>query len=248
MFGPDPDFDDEVGDFQGDDCGGSGIPGFAVPVVGLIGTPAETYVESGMTAGTVYTTAGNSGAWTIADLTDPTDPGIVGTSLGTIDPAWVDCEGLRDIEAEVRDIADVVCIEGSPCALPPSSPGRIIFAEGDFTLGSGDDGAGLLWTTGKLTVDGETDWDGIIIVAGEGVFVRSGTGTGVISGAILVANISGPDGSYGTIDDCTGGTDGFSAAVFDESIGAGDRAVYCNADVLGATPMKKYAVVEFRQR
>ena len=97
-------------------------------------------------------------------------------------------------------------------------------------------------------MSGGTDWDGIIMVAGEGVLLRSGIGTGTISGAILIANISGPDGNYGTIDDCTGGTDGFSTAVFDESSAASDRVVYCNADVLGATPMKRYAVVEFRQR
>jgi hypothetical protein len=248
MFGPSPDFADADDDFHGDDCAGSGIPGFAVPVVGLIGTPEEAIVEAGLNLGTVYTSAGNNGGTTIVDLTDSTDPGVVASSLGTIDPAWIDCEAFRDIESAVRDMADVICIEGSPCVLPLSSPDRIIFAEGDFTLGSGDDGAGLLWTTGRLTMDGETDWDGIIMVVGEGEFIRLGAGTGTISGATLLANISGPDNNYGTIDDCTGGVAGFSTARFDESVGGDGQTVYCNADVLAATPMRKYAVVEFRQR
>jgi hypothetical protein len=64
----------------------------------------------------------------------------------------------------------------------------------------------------------------------------------------LVADIAGPDNSYGTIDDCTGGSAGFAPAVFDESGGGDGLTVYCNADVLAATPTTRYAVVEFRQR
>ncbi len=251
MFGLSPTFadvDDDDKTFAGDDCEGAGIPGFAVPVVGLIGTPAESGVEVSLSANTVYTSGGNTGDWTVTDLTDPTDPGIVGSSLGTIDPAWIDCEAFRDMADEVRDLADVICIEGSQCVLPPSAPDRIIFAEGDFTLAPGDSGAGLLWTTGRLTVNGPTDWNGIIMVVGEGEFIRSGSGTGEIWGATMVADIAGPDNIYGTVDDCTGGSAGFAPAVFDESGGGKGHTVYCNADVLAATPMGRYAVVEFRQR
>jgi len=251
MFGLSPTFadvDDSNKTFTGDDCGGAGIPGFAVPVVGLIGTPAESAVEVSLSANTIYTSAGNTDDWTITDLTDSTDLGIVGSSLGTIDPAWIDCQAFRDMADEVRDLADVICIEGSPCVLPPSAPDRIIFAEGDFTLAPGDSGAGLLWTTGRLTVNGPTAWNGIIMVVGEGEFVRSGSGTGEIWGATMVADIAGPDNDYGTADDCTGGSAGFAPAVLDESLGGKGHTVYCNADVLAATPMGRYAVVEFRQR
>ena len=251
MFGLTPTFDDanDVDKiFQGDDCGGAGIPSFVVPVVGLIGTPAETVVEGSLTANTVYTSGVQTADVTITDLTDPTDLGIVASSFGTIDPAWIDCETLRGIAGEVRDVADVVCIEGFPCVLPPSAPDRVIFAEGDFTLTAGDSGAGLLWSTGRLTVIGSTNWSGILMVVGEGEFIRSGAGTGEISGATMVADIAGPDNAYGTIDDCTGGSAGFAPAVFDESAGGDGLTVYCNADVLAATPITRYAVVEFRQR
>ena len=67
---------------------------------------------------------------------------------------------------EVRSVADVICLEGVPCTLPASSPDRVIFAEGDFLLDPGDSGAGLLWTTGRLTVDGATDWNGILVAVG----------------------------------------------------------------------------------
>jgi hypothetical protein len=251
MFGETPTFtdvDDATKVFQGDDCGGAGIPGFQVPVAGLISTPAEAVVEGGLSANTVYTSGGQLGHFIVSDVTDPTDPGVTPSSIGTIDPRWIDCDSLRQMAAEVHEVADVVCIEGFSCTLPPSSPGRVIFAEGDFTLGASDSGAGLLWTTGRLTMDGAASWNGILVVAGEGEFVRSGTGTGKISGAMLIADIAGPDNAYGTSDDCTGGTAGFAPAVFDESAGGTGATEYCNADVLAATPVTKYAVVEFRQR
>ena len=62
------------------------------------------------------------------------------------------------------------------------------------------------------------------------------------------ADIAGADDQYGTADDCQGGTNGFESAVFDESTGGTGLTTYCNADVLAATPLTKYAIVDFRQR
>ncbi len=260
IFGPSPTFSDFVDPiaaakgkviklFQGDDCGGSGIPGFSVPVLGLIGTPAETVVEYSLSPSTSYTSGGMTGHWTVVDTTDPTDPGIVASSLGPIDPQWINCQALRGMAEEVRDVADVICTEGVPCTLPPSGPGRVVFAEGDFNLDFKMSGAGMLWVTGRLTMSAKTDWNGVIMVVGEGQFVRSGIGKGAISGAIAVADIAGPDNTYGTEDDCSGTSDGFQPAVYDESgCGKGTTTVYCHADVLAATPLTRYPVMEFRQR
>ena len=251
MFGPSPTFadvDNLAKVFQGDDCGGTGIPGFAVPVLGLMDTPTETVVEGSLSANTTYTHAGQTGDVSVTDLTDATDPGVVASSLGLIDNGWDDCRALLQMTEEVRDVADVICVEGTPCVLPPSSPSRVVFSDGDFTLSSALSGAGLLWVTGTLTVDGATDWNGLIVVVGEGAFLRSGAGTGQISGATIVADIAGVDDQYGTSDDCEGGTNGFDSAVYDESAGGTGLTTYCNADVLAATPLTKYAVVDFRQR
>jgi hypothetical protein len=251
MFGPNPSFsdvDDAAKVFRGDDCSGAGIPGFSVPVVGLIGTPNEVDVEGTLGVNTIYTSAGNSGHWTVVDLTDPTDPGVVASAIGTIDPAWTDCEALRQMTEETRSVADVVCTEGVSCTLPASASDRIVFSDGDFTLDSSMSGSGMIWVTGTLTMDGATDWNGLVVVVGEGVFARTGAGTGRVSGASIVADIAGPDNTYGTSDDCTGGTEGFDQAVYDESLGGTGETVYCNADVLAATPLTKYAVKGFRQR
>lgn len=250
MFGPGPTWNPAATSsktYVGDDCNGLGIPGFNVPTVGLLRTSWEAAVE-GALGSPVYTSGGDSSHLTVVNLTDVTDPGVVGSSLGTIDPAWEDCEAFRARVEEVRARADVVCIEGNSCTLPASSPGRVIFAEGDFTLGSSDSGAGLLWVTGRLTIDGATNWNGILMVVGEGQLYRSGAGTGVVSGATVIADIAGPDNIYGTSDDCSGGTDGFAGAVYDESAGGTGVTTYCNTDVLAATPVTRYAVAGFRQR
>jgi hypothetical protein len=251
MFGPSPTYSDSdhpAKIFQGDDCGGSGIPGFAVPVLGLMDTPAETVVESSLSANTTYTHAGQTGDVSVSDLTDATDPGIAVSSLGLIAPGWDDCRALRAMTEEVRAVADVVCLEGVPCSLPASTPDRVVFAEGDFDLGSTVTGAGLLWVTGTLTMSGSATWNGLIVVVGEGVFVRTDGGSGQLSGATIVADIAGVDNVYGTTDDCEGGTNGFQSAVFNETNGGTGLTTYCNADVLAATPLTKYSVVDFRQR
>jgi hypothetical protein len=253
IFGENPTFvdgDDVNKRFVGDDCDGSGIAGFNVPVAGLIGTPAESVVEGSLSSNTVYTSEGQLGHVTVVDLTDATDPGIagiLGSDLGTIDPAWIDCQALHGMALETRDVADVVCVEGTTCTLPPSAPDRIVFADGDFSLTSSMSGAGLLWVTGRLTMSGSASWSGIIMVVGEGEFVRTGGGSAGISGATTIADIAGPDNVFGTVDDCTGGSDGFHPAVYDESAGGTGDTVYCNADVLGASPITRYPVVEFRQ-
>lgn len=251
MFGPSPFFADANNAaklFQGDDCGGTGIPGFAVPVVGLMDTPTETVVEGSLSPSTTYTHAGQTGDVSVSDLTDATDPGIVVSSLGLIAPGWDNCHALRQMTEDVHGVADVVCVEGVPCALPPSAADRVVFSDGDFTLSSALSGAGLLWVTGTLTMDGATDWNGLIVVVGEGAFLRTGVGTGQMSGATIVADIAGADNQYGTSDDCEGGTNGFESAVYDESAGGTGLTTYCHADVLAATPLTNYAVVDFRQR
>jgi hypothetical protein len=256
MFGSTPTFIDP-GDatkiYQGDDCGGGGIPGFDVPVVGLIGTPAESVVEGAQSGITVFTSGGGAGHITIADLTDPTDPGITTSAMGTIDPDWTPCEALQAMAAEVRDVAHMICTEGTPCTLPPTSPGRVVFAEGDFTLpDTPPNGSGLLWVTGRLTMDKATTWNGILMVVGEGELRRtatgSGSGDGAISGAIVVADISGADNVYGTSDDCGGAANGFNPAVFNENLVDNGLTTYCSSDILAAMPVTKYRVASFRQR
>lgn len=83
-----------------------------------------------------------------------------------------------------------------PAVSDMSNPKQITFVDGDVNLGSGDQGAGLLVVTGKLTTNGNTSFKGVIYVLGEGYVDRSGGGNGVISGGIVVAKFGKTSGDF----------------------------------------------------
>jgi hypothetical protein len=62
----------------------------------------------------------------------------------------------------------------------------ITFCDGDCTLGP-IAGGGILVVTGQLTLHGNFDWHGLIIVTGEQGVLRNGGGNGTIQGNIIVA-------------------------------------------------------------
>ncbi len=64
---------------------------------------------------------------------------------------------------------------------------QLTFVNGNASLGPGNAGAGLLIVTGTLTLKGNPNFNGIILVLGEGVLVREGGGNGNILGSIYVA-------------------------------------------------------------
>jgi hypothetical protein len=82
------------------------------------------------------------------------------------------------------------------------------------TLGPGYQGNGLLIVTGDLDTNGNTDFDGIMLVLGSGVMTRSGGGNGLIAGSILVASFN-PSPTA---------TTGFTAPIFDVS-GGGNSSI-----------------------
>ncbi len=66
--------------------------------------------------------------------------------------------------------------------------GVFTFVDGDLTLGPGDPtGQGTLIVTGNLTLDGNFNFNGVIMVLGAGHVYRSGGGHGNIYGAVFVA-------------------------------------------------------------
>lgn len=63
----------------------------------------------------------------------------------------------------------------------------ITFVDGDFEL---EGGSGLLVVTGKLTLKGNDDFKGVILVLGSGEVERSGGGNGRIEGSWIVAKFN----------------------------------------------------------
>lgn len=104
-------------------------------------------------------------------------------------------------------------------------------------LGSGYQGNGLLIVTGDLDTDGNTSFDGVILVLGSGVMTRSGGGGGVIAGSIIVASF----------DPSPTATGGFLAPTFDMSGGGNSTTAYDSVKIdkaLKATGRYVQGVVE----
>jgi Flp pilus assembly protein TadG len=76
---------------------------------------------------------------------------------------------------------------GTPSSYGTTANPQFTFCDGNCTLG---DGAGLLIVTGTLTGNGNVGFNGIILVLGDGVFIRNGGGNGDTYGAIVVAKFA----------------------------------------------------------
>ena len=247
ILGPSANFDggnSNSKQYLGNDCNGSGIPGLSVPVVGVIGSASEVSAEAGVHKPGSYISGPNTGLDTVNNISS------------SVDPQWQNCAYLHELARSVRAAADVVGTSATTNSNlgTPLDP-RIVYIEGDYTVGGGFNGAGLLWVTGTLTFHGNAGWAGTIFTIGKGDFERSGAGNGVISGANLVADIAGPDGVMWTSDDCAGADgivgnsdDGFSVGVYNNSGGGTGDTVYCSTDITAVEEEFPFAVTSFRQR
>src|SRR5687768_60112 len=70
---------------------------------------------------------------------------------------------------------------------------QFTFVDGDATLTSG---SGMLVVTGKLTMRGNANFKGVILVLGEGVLERDGGGNGEILGGITIAKFGRTSGNF----------------------------------------------------
>jgi len=99
----------------------------------------------------------------------------------------------------------------------------ITFCDGDCELGP-ISGGGILVVTGQLTLRGNFDWHGLIIVTGQGGVLRSGGGNGTIEGNIVVAPY---------VDSLVGGNPAFATDFLSpqwETSGGGNSTLTYNSD------------------
>ncbi|HLM25160.1 MAG TPA: hypothetical protein VK274_08895, partial [Pyrinomonadaceae bacterium] len=106
-----------------------------------------------------------------------------------------------------------------------NSDGVLTFVDGDLTLGPGNpSGQGTLIVTGKLTLDGNFNWNGVIMVLGAGDVLRSGAGHGNIYGAMFVAKFAKVGLSSDVFEAPTFDTNGGGSANIQYSCSAIDMA------------------------
>ena len=127
----------------------------------------------------------------------------------------------------------------STAGLGASNPdGVLTFVDGDLVLGPGDPtGQGTLIVTGNLTLSGNFNFNGVIMVLGEGHVLRNGGGSGFINGAMFVAKFArtGAD------------TDVIQAPTFDTNGGGSATIQYCSNAIDKAKSVGGHAVRAIRE-
>ncbi len=116
---------------------------------------------------------------------------------GTVErPSFLDSANkartyLSGLEAKARSVGRYLkpASGGSITVSDDINSPAFTFVDGDCTL---DDGAGFLVVTGTLTMRGNTNFNGVILVLGEGKVERNGGGNGDIFGGITVAKFARP--------------------------------------------------------
>jgi len=232
-----------VGDDHGSHCP-AGVGG-DVPVVGVIGATSETSAETGVQKPSNYVQGAETGVDTVDDL----------TLMPDLPELWTDCELLVELGELIWSQVDLRGDSSTPEADlgTPGAP-KSVFIEGNYVLSGGTSGAGLLWVTGELTVDGNANWQGPIFVVGEGVFLRDGAGNGILAGGIIVADVSGPDRVLFTGDDCSGddgtlGTsdDGVAQSTYKVNGSGTGTTGYCSAYFTDWQGMRPFRILSFHQ-
>lgn len=124
---------------------------------------------------------------------DDTDPGTVETPsfLDTADRARA---YLNALQAKAQSLGRYFNPGTGETTISDSvNASQFTFVDGDCTL---HDGAGFLVVTGKLTMRGDTNFKGVILVLGEGVVERDGGGNGEIYGGITIASFGRASGDF----------------------------------------------------
>ena len=106
-------------------------------------------------------------------------------------PPWL--ASPANLDATIKSLQTVADSAGRyfPSGTEPTSFGNyatgqgITFCDGDCKLNQG--GGGILVVTGKLTLQGDFDFKGIIIITGQGGLTRQGSGNAFIYGNIIIA-------------------------------------------------------------
>jgi hypothetical protein len=119
-------------------------------------------------------------------------PGTVETPsfLDSADRARAYLQGLKDKANSMGRY-----FSGPKTIADSSTSGKFTFVEGDCTL---DGGSGFLVVTGTLTLRGNPNFNGVILVLGEGKLLRNGGGNGDIFGAITIAAFNRTSGGFTT--------------------------------------------------
>ncbi len=170
-------------------CSPSGPIQYPVPAIGVPDSTDINYIKTGNpgpgSTGIPLSPTNETGNFT---GTGPT-PSVAQVTLST---GLQSVQSLDQIVQTVTQNADSVIVGPAnqtnlPSAMSSSNP-MTVAIQGDFHLGSGFTGYGLLLVTGNFTYDSGSTWDGIVLVIGQGRVTANSNGAGgTFNGAMLIA-------------------------------------------------------------
>lgn len=151
-------------------------------------------------------------------------------------------DGPQGLVQMVRDVADYTLPGPDTTSLPDygtSANPVIVAVEGNLTLSSVN-GYGLLLVTGQLSVDSSFNWNGIILVVGQGSMIISDFGGGgQINGAVFIASTRNPDNTLRST---------LGPVNFDAQHAKSDGIYYNSCSIANAQKSSKiYKPLSFRQ-
>jgi hypothetical protein len=225
-------------DLYGDDQCGSGAPKPVIAATDSADVPGIKASINSSKPETYHTKDSGGNPVTAATNPDDITKTISSSTLASINSNYginlTDAHSLNNFVTNLKRLADTVAPGGTDASsVYVGAPGdsRIVVVDGDFNLN--DSGAGILLVTGELTFQGTLQYDGVILVFGEGSMVRQGGGNNTIKGGIIIADTLGPDGIAGTADDELG------PPTLNTSGGGQSNIIYCSTaidDMLAGIP------------
>jgi hypothetical protein len=114
------------------------------------------------------------------------------TGTNQLGGAWSSPAQLNALVAAMGNGADVTytCGIGTPCTgtgpYGTDAAPQITYVNGDFNYGS-NSGSGVLVVTGTLNITGQSSFNGLILIIGQGQLVENGGGGGQFNGSIFLA-------------------------------------------------------------
>jgi len=127
---------------------------------------------------------------------------------------------------------------GWPSDMSASNP-KVVYVDGSFDLGP-NTGYGILVVTGNFHYHGNSGWNGIILVVGDGTttFDGNGGGNGEFDGAIFVATTRDTNGNQ---------LGSFGTTNFDISGGGGNGIYYNSCWINKVQQPPTYQILSFRE-
>ena len=189
--------------------------------------------------------ADNSNANIVGGTSPGKYPGISPPVPPNPSVGWVTLTPSLQKPSSLDSLAQWITQNANAVLPGPASPVTVA-VQGDLDMTAWHHtGYGLLLVTGKLTYDPDASWYGIVLVIGKGVVVGSNAGTGIIQGAMYVAQTRDPNTGSLLPDPTLGAT----SVTFDpamDGLGIQYDSCWVGAAGLALQPIT-YQVLSFRE-